>query len=109
MDYEVFLLGRIREHYDNGEGNSQSVARGLAHTGRVITAAAAIMVCVFGGFVLGSAVDLAVFGLGLAVAVLIDATIVRMMLVPALMELMGDANWWLPAPVERVVGEGLRA
>ncbi|XVX20128.1 MMPL family transporter [Actinomycetota bacterium] len=108
MDYEVFLLGRIREFYDRGMDNGTAVARGLAHTGRVITAAAAIMVCVFGGFVLGSAVDLSVFGLGLAVAVLIDATIVRMVLVPALMELMGDANWWLPRIVSRVVGQGVR-
>ncbi len=108
MDYEVFLLGRIREYYDSGVDNGTAVARGLARTGRVITAAAAIMICVFGGFVLGSAVDLSVFGLGLAVAVLIDATIVRMVLVPALMELMGTANWWLPGPLRRLVGTGMR-
>jgi putative drug exporter of the RND superfamily len=96
MDYEVFLLSRIREEYDRTGDNARAVADGLAATGRVITAAAAIMVCVFGSFVLGELRDIKLFGFGLAVAVLIDATIVRMVLVPSAMELMGNANWWAP-------------
>ena len=97
MDYEVFLLSRIKEEYDrNGNDNREAVADGLASTARVITAAAAIMVCVFGSFVFGDERVVKEFGLGLAVAVLIDATIVRMILVPATMELLGDANWWFP-------------
>jgi putative drug exporter of the RND superfamily len=97
MDYEVFLLSRMREEWLRSGDNSRAVASGLAHTGRVITAAAAIMVCVFGSFVIGDPVRiLCVFGLGLAVAVLVDATVVRMVLVPAVMQLLGPANWWLP-------------
>jgi RND superfamily putative drug exporter len=96
MDYEVFLLTRIREEYDRTGDNRRAVADGLAATGRVISAAAAIMVCVFGAFVLGDDRGLKLFGFGLAAAVLIDATIVRLVLVPAAMELMGDANWWAP-------------
>lgn len=96
MDYEVFLLSRIKEHHDDGQSNAEAVASGLAHTARVITVAAAIMICVFAGFILGGAIDLAVFGFGLAVAVLIDASLVRLVLVPAAMELLGEYNWWLP-------------
>jgi putative drug exporter of the RND superfamily len=96
MDYEVFLLSRIREHYDRGRDNTAAVAGGLAATARVITAAAAIMVVVFAGFVLGDDRSIKLFGLGLAVAVLLDATIVRLVLVPAAMQLLGDRNWWLP-------------
>jgi len=103
MDYEVFLLSRIRENYDATGDNATSVARGLAQTARVITAAAAIMVVVFLSFVLGANVAVKQIGLGLAVAVLIDATLVRMVLVPAVMELLGKANWWLPAPLARVL------
>ena len=96
MDYEVFLLSRIREEYDRTGDNALAVADGLASTARVITAAALIMVCVFGSFVLGDATTLKLFGLGLATAILIDATVVRMVLVPATMELLGDRNWWFP-------------
>ncbi|HET9200781.1 MAG TPA: MMPL family transporter [Dehalococcoidia bacterium] len=96
MDYEVFLLTRIREEYDRTGDNRRAVADGLAATGRVITAAALIMVCVFGSFVLGELRDLKIMGFGLAAAVFIDATIVRMALVPSFMELMGNANWWAP-------------
>jgi uncharacterized membrane protein YdfJ with MMPL/SSD domain len=103
MDYEVFLLSRIREHYDETGDNSASVARGLASTARVITAAAAIMVVVFLSFVLGADVSVKQVGLGLAVAVAIDATLVRLVLVPAVMELLGQANWWLPGPVARIL------
>ncbi len=97
MDYEVFLLTRVREEYDRTGDNARAVADGLAATGRVISAAAAIMVCVFGAFVLGEQRDIKLFGFGLAAAIFIDATIVRLILVPAAMELMGRANWWAPA------------
>jgi RND superfamily putative drug exporter len=103
MDYEVFLISRIRENYDATGDNATSVARGLAQTARVITAAAAIMVVVFLSFVLGANVAVKQIGLGLAVAVLIDATLIRMVLVPAVMELLGKANWWLPAPLARIL------
>jgi len=103
MDYEVFLLSRIRESYDATGDNAASVAHGLARTARVITAAAAIMIVVFLSFVAGADVSVKQIGLGLAVAVLIDATLVRMVLVPAVMELLGKANWWLPAPLARIL------
>jgi RND superfamily putative drug exporter len=96
MDYEVFLLSRIRERYLETGDNSGAVADGLASTARVITAAAAIMVALFSSFVLGDERIIKLIGLGLAVAVLVDATLVRMLLVPATMELLGRANWWLP-------------
>ncbi|HET9895266.1 MAG TPA: MMPL family transporter [Streptosporangiaceae bacterium] len=102
MDYEVFLISRIKEHYDATGDNASSVARGLAGTARVITAAAAIMVVVFLSFVAGADVSVKQVGLGLAVAVLIDATLVRLVLVPAIMELLGNANWWLPSPLRRL-------
>ena len=103
MDYEVFLLSRVREEYDRAGDAVRSVADGLASTARVITAAAAIMVVVFGSFVFEDARTIKVFGLGLAVAVLLDATIVRMLLVPAVMALLGERNWWLPAWLERIL------
>jgi RND superfamily putative drug exporter len=103
MDYEVFLLSRIRESYDATGDNAASVAHGLARTARVITAAAAIMIVVFLSFVAGADVSVKQIGLGLAVAVLIDATLVRMVLVPGVMELLGKANWWLPGPLARVL------
>jgi RND superfamily putative drug exporter len=101
MDYEVFLLSRVREEYDRSGDNATAVADGLAATARVITAAAAIMVTIFLSFVLGDDPIIKTFGLGLAIAVFIDATIVRMVLVPATMELLGDANWWFPSWLER--------
>jgi putative drug exporter of the RND superfamily len=103
MDYEVFLLSRIKEEYDRTHDNAEAVADGLANTARVITAAAAIMFFVFAGFVLSIERALALFGLGLAVAVLVDATIVRLVLVPATMELLGDRNWWLPRWLDRIL------
>jgi RND superfamily putative drug exporter len=104
MDYEVFLLSRVREEYDrNGHDNGLAVADGLAATARVITAAAAIMVCVFISFALGSDRSIKLFGLGLASAIFLDATLVRMVLVPATMELLGDINWWLPRWLGRVL------
>jgi RND superfamily putative drug exporter len=103
MDYEVFLLSRIKEEYDATGDNATAVASGLARTARVITAAAAIMVCVFASFVLGSERELKLFGFGLAFAVFIDATVVRLVLVPATMELLGRANWWLPRWLDRIL------
>lgn len=103
MDYEVFLLSRIREDYDRTGDNATAVANGLAATARVITAAAAIMFFVFFSFVLGADRSLKLFGLGLSMAVLLDATIVRMVLVPATMELLGDRNWWLPGWLDRLL------
>jgi RND superfamily putative drug exporter len=103
MDYEVFLLSRIREEHDRTGDNATAVADGLALTARVITAAAAIMVCVFGSFVFGGDVPLKIMGLGLAVAVLIDATVVRLVLVPSTMELLGEWNWWVPKWLDRIL------
>jgi len=104
MDYEVFLLSRIREEWLRTGDNSLSVADGLAVTGRIITAAAAIMFCVFASFVIKDPLHiLKVFGLGLAVAVAIDVTLVRMVLVPSLMEILGPVNWWMPRFLERSI------
>jgi len=103
MDYEVFLLSRIKEEYDRTRDNATAVADGLAATARVITAAALIMFCVFSAFALGDDRQLKLFGLGLAMAVLIDATVVRMVLVPSTMELLGDRNWWLPRWLDRIL------
>jgi RND superfamily putative drug exporter len=102
MDYEVFLLSRVREEYVRTGDNATAVAEGLAATARVITAAAAIMVCVFGAFVLGDMVFVKMVGLGMATAIFVDATVVRMVLVPATMELLGDRNWWFPSWLEWV-------
>jgi putative drug exporter of the RND superfamily len=103
MDYEVFLLSRVKEEYDRTGDSRTSVADGLAATARVITAAAAIMVVVFGSFLLEPNRIVKLFGVGLAVAILLDATIVRMLLVPATMELLGDRNWWLPRWLDRLL------
>jgi putative drug exporter of the RND superfamily len=96
IDYEVFLLSRIRERYDLTGDNALSVAYGLARSARLIFAAAAIMVCVFGAFALLADREMQMLGLGLATAIAVDATLVRLVLVPATMELLGDRNWWLP-------------
>jgi RND superfamily putative drug exporter len=104
MDYEVFLLSRIREEWLRTGENSTAVADGLAVTGRIITAAAAIMFCVFGSFVINDPLHvLKVFGLGLAVAVAVDATLVRMVLVPSIMEILGPVNWWMPRALDRSI------
>ncbi len=101
MDYEVFLVSRMREEWDSGRLNEEAVAEGLAKTGRIVTAAGAIMVAAFMGFVAGSVIGLQQFGFGLAMAILIDVTIVRALLVPSAMKLFGRWNWWLPAGVAR--------
>ena len=103
MDYEVFLLSRVKEEWDRTGDSHTSVADGLAATARVITAAALIMVVVFGSFLLESNRTVKLFGIGLATAVLLDATVVRMLLVPATMELLGDRNWWLPRWLDRIL------
>jgi RND superfamily putative drug exporter len=103
MDYEVFLVSQIEEHVHAGEDNRSSVVSGLVTSARVITAAAAIMVFVFGSFVLNGDPTIKQFGIGLAIAVILDATVVRCLLVPALMLLMGRVNWWMPKWLDRVV------
>ena len=102
MDYEVFLVTRMREAWDAGLDNASAVADGLERTGRIVTAAAIIMVAAFSGFVDGRIAGLQEFGLGLAVAILVDATIVRAVLVPSLMAVLGRWNWWLPGWAARL-------
>jgi len=101
MDYEVFLISRMREVWTRSGDNIRAVGDGLAGTGRVITAAAAIMVAVFAAFVPSPDIILKVIGLGMATAILVDATVVRMLLVPAVMHLLGRMNWWLPPSIDR--------
>jgi RND superfamily putative drug exporter len=103
MDYEVFLLTRVREEYVRTGDSDGSVVHGIATTGRLITSAALIMVAVFLGFVMSNDPSAKMFGLGLAVAIFIDATIVRMLLVPAAMKLLGAANWWIPVWLDRLL------
>lgn len=102
MDYEVFLLARVKELHDAGHPNDEAVRLGLQRSGRIITSAAAIIVVVFTGFVFGELLVIKEVGFALAVAVLIDATIVRLLLVPATMTLLGRFNWWAPGPLRRV-------
>ncbi|WP_257210802.1 MMPL family transporter [Actinomyces ruminis] len=102
MDYEVFLLGRIKEYWDAGADNDTAVAKGLQRSGRIVTFAALIMVVVFLGFVSGELLIVKEVGLALAIVVALDATVVRMLLVPATMTLLGRWNWWAPAPLKRV-------
>jgi RND superfamily putative drug exporter len=103
MDYEVFLLSRIREEYVATGDNHTAVVRGLSSTARVITSAALVMISVFGAFVLSDDPNGKLFGVGLAVAVFLDATLIRMVLVPATMSLVGRANWWLPGWLDRIL------
>jgi putative drug exporter of the RND superfamily len=102
MDYEVFLLARIREAWLETGDNDRAVALGLARSGRIITSAALLMVVVFAGFAAGEMLAIKQLGLGLAVAVVVDATVVRALLVPATMKLLGEWNWWAPAPLARL-------
>ena len=103
MDYEVFLISRIREEYLKDGDTRRAVADGLARTARVITAAAAIMVVVFLAFLSANDVFLKLFGVGLATAIFLDASVVRMVLVPAVMQLLGNRNWWIPDWLERIL------
>jgi RND superfamily putative drug exporter len=102
MDYEVFLLSRIKEAWDETGDNDRAVALGLQRTGRIVTSAAALIVIVFLGFAAGELLTIKEVGLGMAIAVLLDATVVRMLLVPATMKLMGRWNWWAPPAVRRL-------
>ncbi|HEY7072796.1 MAG TPA: MMPL family transporter [Acidimicrobiales bacterium] len=101
MDYEVFLLSRVREEYLSSGDNTQSIVAGITTTARVITSAALVMIAVFASFTLGADPVLKMFGLGFATGILVDATVVRMALVPAALQLMGRANWWLPRGLDR--------
>jgi RND superfamily putative drug exporter len=103
MDYEVFLMTQIQEHYKEEKDAHKAVVDGLANTGRVITSAALIMVCVFSSFVLNGNAVVKQFGVGLAVAIAIDATIVRCLAVPAIMAIMRDRAWWLPKWLDRIL------
>ena len=103
MDYEVFLVSRMREEWDAGATNEEAVVLGLTKTGRLVTAAGLIMFAAFTGFVAGSLVGLQQFGFGLAAAILIDVTVVRALLVPSAMKLFGKWNWWMPTGLARVV------
>jgi RND superfamily putative drug exporter len=102
MDYEVFLLSRIKECYDECGDNDRAVANGLQRSGRIITSAAVLVMIVFLGFAAGRSLGIKEMGLSLAIAVLVDATLVRCLLVPATMTLLGDANWWAPGPLRRL-------
>jgi RND superfamily putative drug exporter len=102
MDYEVFLLSRIKEARDAGATNDEAVIQGLQRSGRIITSAALIIVVVFSGFVAGQLLVIKQTGVSLAVAVAVDATLIRMLLVPATMTLLGEWNWWAPAPLRRL-------
>jgi RND superfamily putative drug exporter len=101
MDYEVFLITRIREEYLKTGDNTKAVRQGLAATGKTITAAALIMILVFGSFILGGELVIKQFGLGLAAGILMDAILIRMAIVPALMFIIGKANWWFPGWLDR--------
>jgi RND superfamily putative drug exporter len=103
MDYEVFLVSRIHEEWRRGGNAIQAVREGLANTGSVITAAAAIMIVVFGAFLLSPDRMLQQFGLGLAVAVLLDALVIRCLIVPAVLRILGERAWWLPRSLDRVL------
>ena len=100
MDYHVFILSRVREAYDTGMSTEDAVSQGIKSTASVVTAAAAVMIAVFSIFATLSAVEFKQFGVGLAVAVLIDATIIRGVLLPAAMKLLGDWNWYLPRSLD---------
>jgi RND superfamily putative drug exporter len=107
MDYHVFLLSRIRERFKQTGDNAESVAFGLSSTGKLITGAALIMVAIFGGFALGDMAAFQQMGFGLAVAVLIDATLIRCVLVPAAMKVLGNTNWYLPKWLNWIPDVGL--
>jgi len=102
MDYEVFLLSRIKECHDECGDTNNAVANGLQRSGKIITSAAFLVIIVFLGFAAGQTLGIKEFGLAMAIAVAVDATLVRMILVPATMTVLGPANWWAPAPLRRL-------
>jgi RND superfamily putative drug exporter len=101
MDYEVFLLSRIKEEHDSGKSNVEAVATGLQRSARIITAAALLLAVVFAAFLTSGVTNIKTLGFGVAFAVLLDATIIRALLVPALMRLFGERNWWAPKALKR--------
>jgi RND superfamily putative drug exporter len=101
MDYEVFLLSRIREQWDRTGDNTLAVANGLQRTGKIITSAAVLLIVVIGAFATSGIVFIKMIGVGMIIAILVDAAIVRTLLVPATMRLLGQWNWWAPAPLAR--------
>lgn len=103
MDYQVFLISRMHEEWTHTRDNRRAVRVGHGETGQVITAAAVIMACVFAAFIFGGQRMIAEFGIGLALAVLLDVLVLRMVLVPALMHRFGAANWWLPGWLDRLL------
>ncbi len=103
MDYEIFLVSRIHEEWTKTKDHALSVREGLGHTGSVISAAGAIMVAVFGAFMLSSERLLQQTGFGMAVAIFVDAVVIRLLIVPAAMQLMGRRTWWMPAPLARIL------
>jgi uncharacterized membrane protein YdfJ with MMPL/SSD domain len=109
MDYEVFLLSRMKEVWDTTGDNVEAVARGLERSGRIVTSAALIVVVVAGSFAFADIVLIKALGLGVAIAVALDATVVRALLVPSTMRLLGRWNWWMPASLERFVANRLPA
>jgi RND superfamily putative drug exporter len=102
MDYEVFLLSRIKEYWDAGDSNDDAVAKGMQRSGRIITSAAAIIIAVFIGFAMGDLIAVKQIGVALAIMVGTDATVTRMLLVPATMTVLGHWNWWAPRPLQRL-------
>jgi RND superfamily putative drug exporter len=102
MDYEVFLLSRVKELHDSGYDNDDAVALGLQRSGRIITSAALLIVIVFLGFAGGRMIGIKELGLSMSIAVVVDATLVRCLLVPATMTLLGELNWWAPGPLRRL-------
>jgi putative drug exporter of the RND superfamily len=104
VDYELFLVLRMREHWEESGDNARAVALGLERSGRVVTAAALVMICAFTGFLVADVVALQQLGLGLIAGIVIDVTLGRALLLPALMALLGRYNWWLPAPLARLAG-----
>ena len=101
MDYEVLMLTRMQEEYSRHGDNTRAVAEGLERSGRLVTSAAAIMVAVFSAFAMADIILLKALGVGMAIAVALDATVVRVLIVPATMRLLGDWNWWAPAIIQR--------
>ncbi|HYT11094.1 MAG TPA: MMPL family transporter [Mycobacteriales bacterium] len=102
MDYEVFLMSRIREQYDLTGDNTAAVATGLQRTGKIITSAALLLIVVIGAFSLSGITFIKLIGVAMIIAILVDATVVRVVLVPATMRLLGRANWWAPRPLRRL-------
>ena len=103
MDYEVFLLSRIKENYDRTKDTTASVAMGVQKTGGIITSAALLLVVVVGGFATGEIIFIKQIGIGLGLAILVDATLIRMLLVPATMRILGKYNWWTPPFLHRLI------